>query len=57
MQVRLYGDSAVIRYLGKVKVSVRGSPGRPGALWHTDLYEKRNGQWQVVWSHATMVQE
>ena len=23
------------------------------AHWHTDLYERRDGRWQVVWSHAT----
>ncbi len=57
IQVRLYGDSAVIRYQAHLRVSVRGSPGRPVTFWHTDLYEKRNAQWQVVWSHATQVQE
>ena len=24
-------------------------------LWHTDLYEKNNGRWQVVWSQATTI--
>jgi ketosteroid isomerase-like protein len=57
IQVRLYGDSAVIRYQARLKVAVRGSAGRPVTFWHTDLYEKRNGQWQIVWSHATQVQQ
>src|SRR5688572_14934043 len=52
IQVRLHGDSAVIRYRAHMKVSVRGSPGRAVTTWHTDLYEKRRGEWQIVWSQA-----
>jgi hypothetical protein len=26
------------------------------SFWHTDVYEKRNGRWQVVWSQATLIQ-
>jgi ketosteroid isomerase-like protein len=55
--VKLYGDSAVIRYQAHLRVSVKGSAGRPVTFWHTDLYEKRNGQWQIVWAHATQVQQ
>ena len=53
----MYRDSAVIRYQAQLRVSVNRSPGRPVKFWHTDVYEKRNGQWQIVWSHATQVQE
>jgi hypothetical protein len=56
IRVRLYDKSAVIRYQAHLIVSVRGSAGRPVTFWHTDLYENRNGQWQIVWSHATQVQ-
>jgi len=57
IRVRLYGKSAVIRYQARLRVSVKGSPGRPVTFWHTDLYEKRNGQWQVVWAHATQIND
>src|SRR5688572_4811329 len=57
MRVRLYDNSAVIRYKAHLRVSVNGSPGREVHFWHTDLYEKRDGQWQVVWAHATMLKE
>ena len=57
MRVRLYGNAAVIRYQARLRVSVKGSPGRPVAFWHTDLYEKRNGQWQIVWAHATQIND
>lgn len=56
IRVRLYGNSAAIRYQAHLRVSVKGSPGRDVTFWHTDLYEKRKGQWQVVWSHATQIQ-
>ena len=57
IRVKLYGDSAVIRYQAHLRVSVKGSAGRPVTFWHTDLYEKRNGQWQIVWAQATQVQQ
>ena len=55
--VRLYGDTAVIRYddVG-FEVLYEGAPAWSGAssvVRHTDLYEKRNGQWQAVWSHCS----
>jgi len=53
IRVRLYGNSAVLRYQARLIVSVKGSPGRAVRFWHTDFYEKRNGRWQIVWAHAT----
>jgi ketosteroid isomerase-like protein len=55
IRVRMYGNSAVIRYKAHLRISVKGSAGRPLAFWHTDIYEKRKGQWQIVWSHATQI--
>ena len=57
IRVRLYGNAAVIRYQAHLRVSVKGSPGREVRFWHTDLYEKRNGRWQIVWAHATQVND
>jgi ketosteroid isomerase-like protein len=48
MRVRVHGDSAVIRYESDLEIH-----GSRGHYWHTDLYEKRNGRWQIVWSQAT----
>ena len=55
IRVRMYGNSAVIRYKAHLRISVKGSAGRPLVFWHTDIYEKRKGQWQIVWSHATQI--
>jgi hypothetical protein len=56
IEVRAYGDSAVIRYQATLKVKVAALPDAPsGRFWHTDLYEKRDGRWQVVWSQATQI--
>ena len=52
IDVRLYGDSAVLRY--RAEMEMDGSVGR---LWHTDLYERRDGRWQVVWSQATWIRD
>ena len=48
IRVRVHGDAAVVRY--KSEIEFYGSRGH---YWHTDLYEKRDGQWQIVWSQAT----
>jgi Domain of unknown function (DUF4440) len=48
IRVRVHGDSAVIRYESEIEIH-----GLRGHNWHTDLYEKRNGQWKIVWSQTT----
>ena len=51
MQVRLRGSMAVLRYTATLQLAA-GSPFR---CWHTDTYEQAGGQWQAVWSQATMI--
>jgi len=51
--VRLYGDVAVLRYRSQLEIVVQGRHIQRQQYWHTDLYERHGGQWQVVWSHAT----
>jgi hypothetical protein len=53
IDVRVHGDSAVIRYRSKLEIVVRGQWIPLQRYWHTDSYEKRDGRWQVVWSQAT----
>ena len=57
IDLRLYGDMAVIRYQSQLEIVVLGRHIPRQGYWHTDLYERRDGQWQVVWSHATGIQE
>jgi hypothetical protein len=57
IEVRLHGDAAVIRYKSKLQIVVDGEKTSLQQYWHTDSYEKRNGQWQVVWSQATAIVE
>lgn len=54
--VRFYQDAAVIRYQSQLEVVVRGRHIPRQRYWHTDLYERHQGQWQVVWSQATGIQ-
>jgi hypothetical protein len=56
IKVRLYGLSAIIRYRSRAEVIIGGQLVPFRGAWHTDAYEKRDGQWQVVWSHATGIQ-
>jgi hypothetical protein len=57
IEVKLYGDAAVIRYQAQLQIKVKAIPDAPsGRFWHTDVYERRNGVGQVVWSQATQIQ-
>ncbi|MGB3327981.1 MAG: nuclear transport factor 2 family protein [Thermomicrobiales bacterium] len=53
--VRLHGDAAMLRYQSRIDVEVDGQRAPIGTYWHTDLYEWRDGRWQVVWSQATAI--
>jgi hypothetical protein len=54
--VQLYGDAAVIRYRDvHFEVYLGGQLAHRGPMYHTNLYERRGGQWQVVWSQASGV--
>lgn len=53
--VRLYRDAAMIRYLSQLEIVFQGQHISRRRYWHTDAYERRNGSWQVVWSHATEI--
>jgi len=59
--VRSYRGAAVLRYRAEM-VLASGNPAADAVpvvmhLWHTDLYERRSGRWQVVWSQATEIHE
>lgn len=54
--VHLYGDAAVIRYPSRLEIVVQGQHIPRQRYWHTDLYERKDGRWQVVWSQATRIQ-
>jgi hypothetical protein len=52
--VRVYGDVAAVRYRARIEAHWVGGQDR-GLFWHTDLYERRDGSWQAVWSQATRI--
>ena len=52
IRVRLHGAVAVLRYVARIEMEMvdRVDSDR---FWHTDVYERREGRWQAVWSQAT----
>jgi hypothetical protein len=54
ISVRVHGDSAEARVKLKFKV-VAGGVTVQHEGWTTDLFEQRDGRWQVVWSQSTAV--
>ena len=55
IEVRLYGEAALIRYQSRLEIVVQGQHVPLRNYWHTDSYERRDGRWQVVWSQATAI--
>jgi hypothetical protein len=55
IEVRIYGDAAVIRYQSNIDIVVAGLGRLTHQAWHTDLYERRQGRWISVWSQATAI--
>jgi ketosteroid isomerase-like protein len=55
IEVRFYYQAAILRYQALNEIVVGGEK-FVVHNWHTDYYENRDGQWQVVWSQATTIQ-
>ncbi len=51
--VRLYDEGAAIRYQGTLEIVAGGEALPPRGHWFTLVYERRDGDWQAVWSHVT----
>jgi hypothetical protein len=55
IEVRVYEAAAALRYQSEIEIHLSDGFVDMGQFWHTDLYELRNNQWQVVWSQATKI--
>ncbi len=53
--VHLFTESTALRYQSDIKITFSDGTADMGGSWHTDLYEKRNGDWSAVWSQATRI--
>lgn len=49
MRARIDASLAVLRY----EATLHFPSGSSLDVWHTDVYERRDGRWQAVWSQAT----
>jgi hypothetical protein len=53
--IRVLGPSAaVLRYRVAIDAAFPGGHD-VDRFWHTDICERRDGRWQVVWSQATRI--
>jgi hypothetical protein len=55
IRVHLYDQAAVIRYQSQLQIVIEGQDIGLSNYWHTDVYERREGRWQAVWSQATEI--
>jgi hypothetical protein len=56
IDVRAHERVAALRYRSTMQVTFGAHQVPQAEYWHTDLYEKRSDDWQVVWSQATGIQ-
>ena len=56
MKVRVHGDTAVVTYGTTDKGTYKGKDISGQFRW-TDVFERRNGNWQVVATHGSQVQK
>jgi hypothetical protein len=54
VRTRVHGDAAIARYRVHIDIDFEGGH-EAGEFWHTDYWERRDGRWQAVWSHATRI--
>jgi uncharacterized protein DUF4440 len=52
---RVSDQMAALRYRCHIEMRLASGETDSGTFWHTDIYEKRDGQWQAVWSQATRI--
>jgi hypothetical protein len=55
IEVRVYGQGAALRYQSEIEIHLSDGFVDMGQFWYTDVYELRDGNWQVVWSQATKI--
>ena len=53
--VRLSGDSAALRFQAHFDLVVGGDTRVTHRGWITELYERREGRWRIVWEQATAI--
>lgn len=54
--VLAHEDVAVVRYRARIEINLPDGLDA-GLFWHTDVYERREGRWQAVWSQATRIKD
>ncbi|AKU17882.1 nuclear transport factor 2 family protein [Luteipulveratus mongoliensis] len=55
--VRESAGLIVLRYAARIRLSIGVADEVEFRAWHTDHYEKRDGEWVVVWSQATQISD
>jgi uncharacterized protein (TIGR02246 family) len=56
MQVRVFGDAAIVSLAGEATGTYKGKPFADGSRG-IDFFAKRDGRWQVVYSQMTSIKE
>ena len=55
IRVRRHGNTAVLRYRHTIDILVAGIGHLTHPAWTTALYERRKGNWQIVWEQTVAI--
>ncbi len=55
IEARVHRDAGCLRYAATINMRFDGREVGPRRYWHTDYYERQDGRWLVIWSHATEI--
>ena len=55
IRVRLHGNTAVLRYRHTIDIAVVPIGHLTHPAWTTALYERRKGDWQIVWEQTSAI--
>jgi hypothetical protein len=55
IRVRRHGNAAVLRYRHTIDIVVAGIGHLTHPAWTTALYERRKGNWQIVWEQTVAI--
>jgi hypothetical protein len=48
-------DLGCLRYQANIDIRSSTGDSDSGAFWHTDVYQRRGGDWSAIWSQATRI--
>lgn len=57
IEVLALDDAAALRYVARIEIHSSDGWDDAGRFLHTDIWRRRDGRWEAVWSQATRISD